>query len=316
MNPPTKTGRTIAADRIAVRDGVDQSYARRIERVVAALHAEPDKAWRLEDMAAIACFSPWHFHRVYRAVCGESAEETRRRLALHRAAGDLLGTSREIAAIARRAGYGSVASFVRAFARAYGRPPGVYRRARGAGLSNLKQEHAMTRHGGPTHDQGTGRERGARAYHVALSEEPARRLVGLPHRGDYQTIGQAFERLAALVHGAGLDPASPMIGVYYDDPASVRAADLRAFAAREATPGYAPPAPLEGRDLAGGPAASIVHKGPYAELPQAYEWFYRDWLASSGREPADAPPYEVYLNDPRATPPTEWLTRIVLPLKP
>jgi AraC family transcriptional regulator len=271
------------------RPATARSYAARIARVVAALHAEPDRDWRLGELAAIACFSPYHFHRLYRAICGETPDETRRRLRLHRAAGELIGSAREIEPIARRAGYRSATAFSRAFSAAYGRPPASYRQ---------RQEETMTA-----------------TYDVTIGADAPRRLVGLPHQGAYQKIGQAFERLGALAYGAGLDFSRPMIGVYYDYPSSVPEAQLRSFAALEAAPEAPAPAGLESCDLAGGPSASIVHKGPYAELPQAWDWLYCQWLPQSGREPADAPPFEVYLNDPRDTPPAELLTRIVVPLK-
>ncbi len=49
-------------------------------------------------------------------------------------------------------------------------------------------------------------------------------------------------------------------------------------------------------------------------MPAAYRWLFAEWLVKSGREPADAPCFEEYLNDPRETPPTELLTDIFLPL--
>ena len=281
------------------------AYAARIESAVAALHADLDRDWRLDDLAAVACFSPYHFHRVYRAMMGETADETRRRLLLHRAAGELIHSARDVAAIARRAGYGSTAAFTRAFSTNYGRPPAAYRLSReraGALASQRKQEVDMTN---ATND----------AYDTRLADEPRRTLIGLPHAGAYMKIGQAFERLAALAFGAGLDPRAPMIGVYYDDPHSVPEAQLRSFAGLEAPQDMQAPAGLERRELPGGPVASIVHKGPYAELSQAYDWLYGAWLPASGREPADAPAYEIYLNDPSAHPPTDWLTRVVVPLK-
>ncbi|MBK9081209.1 MAG: AraC family transcriptional regulator [Rhizobiales bacterium] len=281
------------------------AYARRVERAVAALHADLDRPWRLDDLAAVACFSPYHFHRVYRAMMGETPDETRRRLLLHRAAGELIHSARDVAAIARRAGYGSAAAFSRAFSASYGRPPAAYRLSReGAGaFADRRNEETVMQHATPN------------AYETTLADEPPRVLIGLPHAGSYMQIGQAFERLGALAFGAGLDPRSPMIGVYYDDPHSVPEARLRSFAGLEVDVGVAVPAGLERRELPGGPVAGIVHKGPYAELPQAYDWLYGQWLPASGREPADSPAYEIYLNDPAANPPTEWLTRVVVPLK-
>jgi AraC family transcriptional regulator len=61
--------------------------------------------------------------------------------------------------------------------------------------------------------------------------------------------------------------------------------------------------------------AVLVFKGPYAELEGTYSWLYRDWLPASGEEPADQPVREDYLNDPKTTPPAEWLTAVMLPLK-
>ena len=62
--------------------------------------------------------------------------------------------------------------------------------------------------------------------------------------------------------------------------------------------------------------AFIRHLGPYAELGVAYRWLYGQWLPTSGREPADGPPFEVYLNNPEDTPPDELITEIHIPLKP
>ena len=61
--------------------------------------------------------------------------------------------------------------------------------------------------------------------------------------------------------------------------------------------------------------ASVLHKGPYAELERAYRHLFRDWLPASGYEAADFSCFEEYLNDPRETPPSELLTRVHLPLK-
>ena len=49
-------------------------------------------------------------------------------------------------------------------------------------------------------------------------------------------------------------------------------------------------------------------------MKAAYQWLYGEWLVRSGREPADAPVFEAYLNSPVDTPPTELLTEICLPL--
>ncbi|MGH6928376.1 MAG: helix-turn-helix domain-containing protein, partial [Dongiaceae bacterium] len=104
-------------------------YSRRIERVVAHIGSHLDEPLDLDRLAAVACFSPYHFHRIYRAMTGETAADTLRRLRLHHGAAELVQGAAPIAAIARQAGYGSVAAFTRAFTAGYGIAPSAYRRA-------------------------------------------------------------------------------------------------------------------------------------------------------------------------------------------
>ena len=104
-------------------------------------------------------------------------------------------------------------------------------------------------------------------------------------------------------------------GIYHDDPESVPAAALRSEAALEIEAGT----PLENgmklRELPPMRVASVIHKGPYAELERAYRRLYGEWLPSSGEEASDQPCFEHYINDARTTPPSELLTEIFLPLK-
>ena len=74
--------------------------------------------------------SPYHFHRIYRALLGETVSDTVRRLRLHRAAIDLVDRDLSIERTAWRAGYASQAAFTRAFHAQYDRPPARYRGAR------------------------------------------------------------------------------------------------------------------------------------------------------------------------------------------
>src|ERR1700749_3923337 len=102
-------------------------YAERVQRVVDHLAEHLDDALDLEALARVACFSPYHFHRVYRALLGETVSDTVRRLRLHRAAIDLLDRELSIERTACRAGYTSQAAFTRAFRAEYGEPPARYR---------------------------------------------------------------------------------------------------------------------------------------------------------------------------------------------
>jgi AraC family transcriptional regulator len=95
---------------------------------------------RLEAAARRAGFSPWHFIRVFQAAAGVSPLEYVRRRRLSRAAAALAG-GQAVIQVAYDWGYGSQAAFTRAFSRAFGEPPGTYRRRAQAGNPALDLTH-------------------------------------------------------------------------------------------------------------------------------------------------------------------------------
>jgi AraC family transcriptional regulator len=273
-------------------------YSRRIERVVEHIADHLDEPLDLQRLAAVACFSPYHFHRIYRAMTGETAADTLRRLRLHNAAGELVQGLAPLTAIAEQAGYRSTAAFTRAFRGSYGVPPAAYRR----------QGRLVPPSRFPTDTE-------TAMYEVSIHALPPVRLVALRHGGSYLEIGTTFERLFAWAAGRGLmGPQTRAIGIYYDDPDGTPAAALRSDAGIGVDADVALEDGLRLIEVPGSRHAVLHHKGPYAELNKAYRWLYRDWLTSSGEHCADRPIFEEYLNNPRTLPPEQWLTDICLPL--
>lgn len=277
------------------------SYLRRFTRVIEYIYAHLDEAPDLNTLAEVAALSPYHWHRTWQAVYGESVVNTVKRLRLQRAAADLAHSDMPLDAIWPRAGYGSLAAFSRSFKESYGMTPSDYRKA-----------------GSHTHfkPSQTARE-GAAMPDVTIRHIPAARMAVVPHRGSYMEIGKAFETLFGTLGARGLlRPGLCMKGIYYSDPTSVPEAELRSAAGILLPDADFPVAPpLEHAELRGGDYAVLRHKGPYTDMRPAYDWLYGEWLVQSGREAADAPCFEDYLNNPREVAPSELLTDICLPLK-
>ena len=81
-----------------------------------------------EDLAGRVHLSRFHFDRLVTAAGGEPPATLRRRVLLERAAYRLVTTGEGIIRVAMDAGYGSHEAFTRAFTRAYGQPPSLWRR--------------------------------------------------------------------------------------------------------------------------------------------------------------------------------------------
>jgi AraC family transcriptional regulator len=276
-------------------------YAVRLERVLGWLAENLDDALDLTRLADVACMSPYHFHRIYHAMQGETVADTVRRLRLHRAAVELITGELPVPTVAQRAGYGSQAAFTRAFKSAYGVPPARYRASFVPAPRTGKMEDTMET---------------TLSYQATIRTVPNIRVAALAHSGDYMTIGHTFERLSAMAAAQGLlGPTTRSFGIYYDDPSVTLRDSLRADACITLPDGLSSSGELQVREIRGGRYAVTLHVGPYAELERPYKWLYGTWLTQSGEEAADAPCVEEYLNDARATPPTELKTEIWLPLR-
>lgn len=144
-------------------------------------------------------------------------------------------------------------------------------------------------------------------------------VLSVDHVGPYMQIGKAFDGLFGwLAKHNLLAGQMRMIGIYYDDPGVVAEDELRSKAGVllphpvQASVTVSPPVSVA--HVKGGEYAVLRHKGPYSDMRAAYEWLYGTWLVQSGREAADAPVFEEYLNSPKETAPAELLTEICLPL--
>ena len=154
------------------RSATRSDYLVRLERVLRWLADHMDDTLDLHRLAEVACMSPYHFHRVYRAMQGETAAETVRRLRLHRAAVELITGELPVERVARRAGYGSQEAFTRAFKAAYGVPPARYRASfvplPGTGGTEDEMETTLS--------------------YQATIQDSSITVAALAHQGDYQTI--------------------------------------------------------------------------------------------------------------------------------
>ena len=278
-----------------------EQYQRQLDAVTDYIYAHLDDDLSLETLAHVSGFSRYHWHRIYRAVRGETAAQTVRRLRLERAAAMLTETSWPVERIAWKAGFTGTEVFSRAFLRSYGTTPSRFRndgRAASSGSSMMSCGSGLT---SPVRE--------APGWPVRVEARCGYRLAVSEHRGSYMDIGRAFSRVRDRV-GSG----SLMVAIYEDDPDAVPPADLRSAAGTVVDPGTRIPHDLAERLVPAGRYAIMRYVGPYSSMHVAYLWLYGQWLPSSGEEPRDHPIVEEYLTDPATTPPAHAVTDILLPL--
>ena len=105
---------------------------RHVGRALALLHEDPLRSWKVEELARSAGLSRSVLTRRFTELIGQPPMQYLKRWRLGLAAAALQDHRRPVAVLAGRYGYESVAAFNRAFKRAYGAPPGAWRRRRAA----------------------------------------------------------------------------------------------------------------------------------------------------------------------------------------
>jgi AraC family transcriptional regulator len=291
-------------------------YKRRILRVLVHIQAHLDEPLPLDELAGVAAFSPYHFHRIFRGMVGESVKEHVRRLRLERAAHRLRFTGQPVTEIAFDAGYETHESFTRAFGAMFGESPSKYRLSRrpaayGPAASGIH----FTAEGAP--DDFRPAAQAGPPLAVRIESLPQQRVAFRRHQGPYDGVGITWARLMAWAGRRGvLGPYSAFFGVVHDDPEVTPPEKLRYDAAVVVPASVAEDADIGIQEIPAGGYAVATHRGPYERLGDTYARVCGEWLPQSGRELRAAPALEFYRNMPQTTPPEDLITDIYLPLNP
>ncbi len=209
------------------RRGTAREYRRRIQRVLAHIVENLDRDLRGESLAELACFSRFHFHRVFRGMLGEGVAALVKRLRLERAAFGLREGKASVTQLALEAGFENLESFSRAFKGAYGIPPSVFGRSEAPNPRIRVSNGVHWDMGGTPMDFESPAAPGE-GFGLRLVKRPAARIAFVRHVGPLDQCGEAWDRLfGAWLPGSGYEPAdNPCFEQYLNSPESCAEEDL------------------------------------------------------------------------------------------
>jgi AraC family transcriptional regulator len=287
-------------------------YKRRMLQVLVHIQQHLDDPLPLDELARVACFSPFHFHRVFKGMVGEPVKEYVRRLRLERAAHRLRLNPGSVIDIALDAGYLSHEAFTRSFKNAFGMAPSQFRMAR---TVEFAESPSGIHYCDPPSTHFRTLSRGGKMKVEIKTLQPMR-VAFMRHTGPYDEVGEVWDQLLTEMGKDGYLAGNPMmLGICHNDPEITPAASIRYDACLAVDDQFVPFEQIAVQTVAGGEYAMTTHIGAYNQLGKTYAEFLGQWLPRSGRELADAPCFEVYVTDPASTPAEEMLTDIYAPLR-
>jgi len=290
---------------MATREATVRDYRERVNRVIFHIERRLEEPLVLEDLAKVACFSPFHFHRVFAAFTGEPLGDFVRRLRLERAAQALLHLDAAVTEIALAAGYDTPSAFGRAFAARFGTSPSDYRKRSEPG--RLLGPRPL--------DLATQTEEESMKPEIRTTEPMP--VIFARRTGPYRdAAGEAFGAVCGFAGPRGLiGPSSRMIGISHDDPHVTEESKFRYDACITVDRDVKVEGEIGAKTIVGGKYAVFLHVGPYELFQKTYDNIFKAWLPASGVQLREEPCFELYLTDPGRCRPEELRTEIWLPLR-
>lgn len=294
-------------------------YRERINRVLDYIAAHLDEDLSLRKLSRVACFSPFHFHRLFLAFTAETLNEHVRRTRLERAASLLRASpERRITDVALMVGFAGVAEFSRAFKRHFGLNASAWDRR--SPLPNSKIGKASLPF--PIYSveelEAWKRSKGLRVR--VMTFPPAKYTYIRVHNPfGSERLTQAYRDLTqwladggvalrdAVIVGMSQDDAAitPHEKYRYDVGAAFAIADepgiLRDALRERGGRHREPPAPRPGfsnRIFPAGRVAVMRASGSLDDVSRVWQYLYSCWLPASRYEPGDFPAMEIFLSLP------------------
>lgn len=276
-------------------------YNKRLERVLGFIEANLDEALSLEQLSQVACFSKYHFHRLFKARVGWTLAEYIRYLRLKRAAYQLVyERERSVTDIAFSAGFESSESFSKAFKKHVGQSPRAFRAS-----PNWNQWQDVNQF-----------QREPIVHQIEIRNFLTTDLAHYMHQGAPRLIHESVQNFIAWRRENRLPPhKSRTFNILYDDPETTKDEDYRMGICCSMTQPVVENAfGIKAFTIPSLKCAFLQHKGSWDGLGPVINELYYDWLPNSGYEPADFPLFVERLNLFPETPEHELRTDVYLPL--
>lgn len=256
-----------------------------IDKALRHIEAHLREPLTLEDVATVANYSPWHFHRLFYASTGITLGEYIRKRRLSEASRELVQSGKPIKQLAAEYCFESQAAFTRSLKSYCGCTPGRLR----AQVRSLICYQPVLRFN----------QQGAIMQTPKITHKEAFRVAGrscLSTMNDnvIPKLWDDFSRFCRRINSPLTDGTALGVCFYEEMEDMSGETPFRYLAGMEVDPAKKQPEDLEIRDVPASDYAVFEHHGSLETLCDTYSSVYTDWLPQSGYQRKKADDFELY----------------------
>ena len=288
-------------------------YIRRINKSLEFINENIDKKINLEKIAEASNFSPYHFHRIFHGIVGETVNDYVSRKKMEKAARTLIcRPDLNITDVAEMGGFSSSANFSKSFKLYFGVNPSQLRDPHDNKNSkigkiyskygkafNTKELYSQFVTDSVVFDPDKLEEMLMNVTVKELDEKVIAYLTA-PNGYELNAIFETWDKIIHWAKGHGInDQENKRFAICHDNPMITPTDKCRYDASIEVGNKVNVAPPFSRSVIPAGKYAIAYYKGDGDKVSNFYMELYSAWLPNSGFEPDNFPPIAHYLNDSR-----------------
>jgi AraC family transcriptional regulator len=306
---------------------VYSEYISRINKTFDYIESNLEKPMNLEELAAVANFSKFHFNRIFHSIVGETPFQFILRVRIEKAATLILTNKKEsISEIAQKCGFSDLSIFSRNFRNYFQMSASQYRASKSKN-SNLSQQESNNHQTAERPIQYFCPELKTLKWRtnmklnksVEVKELPKMTVAYIRHIGPYQGDDKLFEsiwnKLFSWAEPRGLIGGKDFMSlvIYHDDPNVTNDDKLRMSVCITVPPETKTEGEIGKMEIESAKYVVARFELTAQDFQQAWEWVYGQWFPTSGYQPDDKPCFEMYPEEPKDG---KFIVDICVPVKP
>lgn len=276
-------------------------YIKRFAKVFEFIEANLNRKLALEEIAAIAHFSPYHFHRIFKSVTGEPLNAYIIRKRIEKSANKLLHSKLQISEIAFFYGFNDVSSFNRSFKKFYGVNPSEFKTLNNQQFSKIRQLQSKNGQVKSTNEVYLRQLEHLEQWilmtaKIDITTFNPFHLVYIPVIGP-QNLGPTFNKLISWATPQGLmNKDTKVITVYHDSFKFTPAHKVRMSASLWVNDQIKPEENVSHKTFEPGKCICARFKIGVQDFEKSWTSLFL-WMNENGFKKSDKDPFEIYHNN-------------------